>query len=156
MFSFRFILFIFLFNTFSVFLITCNDNPVESNIEFIEPEMISIENDLVFTYGPSWDTTFVPPDSLPMLIIELDPFAIGKFEVTNEEYGKFVKDEGYNQKMYWSDEGWIARTEVPLIWRAESRSGYGKPTSRKCFFYRPGSRHFSYPIECLQPGGKSS
>jgi formylglycine-generating enzyme required for sulfatase activity len=120
MFSFRFILIIFLFNTVSVFFITCNDNPTKPTIEFIEPEMILIENDLVFTYGPSWDTTFVPPDSLPMLIIELDPYAIAKFEVTNEEYGKFVKDGGYNQQTYWSDAGWMARTNenwlLPGFW----------------------------------------
>ncbi len=99
---------------------TCKDSPTEPNNDFIEPEMITINSNLRFTYGPSWDTTFVPPDSLPMLIVELEPYEIGKFEVTNEEYEKFVNDDGYKNSSYWAEDGWNFRTNenwlLPVFW----------------------------------------
>lgn len=106
--------------TITVISITCKDNLIEPNTDFIEPEMVSINQNLRFTYGPSWDTTFVPPDSLPMRIIELEPYEIGKYEVTNEEYEKFVSDGGYKNSIYWSEEGWSFRTtqnwSLPVYW----------------------------------------
>jgi len=102
---------------------SCKDNPTEPNDDFIEPEMISISNNLRFTYGPSWDTTFVPPDSLPMLIVELEPYKIGKYELTNEEYEKFVRDEGYKNSIYWSEDGWNCKINgnwsLPVYWNEE-------------------------------------
>lgn len=110
----------FLINVIIFIFITCEENPTEPNDDFIEPEMISINENLRFTYGPSWDTTFVPPDSLPMPVVELEPYEIGKYELTNEEYDKFVRDGGYKNSIYWSEDGWSLRTnknwKLPIYW----------------------------------------
>jgi formylglycine-generating enzyme required for sulfatase activity len=104
----------------TVALLTCQENPIVPNDDFVEPEMISINENLIFTYGPSWDTTFVPPDSLPMLVVELEPYEIGKYEVTNEEYEKFVRDGGYRDSAYWSEDGWNCKINenwsLPVYW----------------------------------------
>ncbi|MBN2091467.1 SUMF1/EgtB/PvdO family nonheme iron enzyme [candidate division KSB1 bacterium] len=105
-------------------LTTCEKNPIASQKEFIEPEIILIKKHLKFTYGPSWDTTFVPPDSLPMLVVELEPYGIGKYELTNEEYEKFVKDGGYKDSEYWSIDGWNCKVNsnwsLPLYWSRDN------------------------------------
>lgn len=104
----------------TVALLTCQENPIVPNDDFVEPEMISINENLIFTYGPNWDTTFVPPDSLPMLVVELEPYEIGKYEVTNEEYEKFVRDGGYRDSAYWSEDGWNCKINenwsLPVYW----------------------------------------
>ena len=114
----------FLFNAIILLFITCEETPTEPNNVFIEPEMVSITENLMFTYGPSWDTTFVPPDSLPMLVIELEPYEIGKYEVTNEEYEKFVKDGGYKNSNYWSEDGWDYKINrnwsLPVYWSEDN------------------------------------
>jgi formylglycine-generating enzyme required for sulfatase activity len=117
-----------------IIAVSCKDGPTEPNYDFIEPEMISIISNLKFTYGPTWDTTFFPPDSLPMLIVELEPYEISKFEVTNEEYGKFVNDDGYKNAAYWTEDGWSLRTIenwlFPVFW-SEGKLWLDDPYSNK-------------------------
>ncbi len=38
------------------------------------------------------------------------PFAIAKYPVTNRQFRKFVQANGYEQREWWSDEGWAWRT----------------------------------------------
>jgi formylglycine-generating enzyme required for sulfatase activity len=124
----------FLITAIIVILTTCKETPTELQNEFIEPEMISIKEHLKFTYGPSWDTTFTPPDSLPMLVVELEPYKIGKYELTNEEYKKFVKDGGYKDSVYWSDDGWNCKVtenwSLPVYW-SENKLWMDDPYSNK-------------------------
>jgi formylglycine-generating enzyme required for sulfatase activity/energy-coupling factor transporter ATP-binding protein EcfA2 len=40
------------------------------------------------------------------------PFAIGKYPVTNRQYGQFVEAGGYEDRDLWSDEGWAWRTRT--------------------------------------------
>jgi formylglycine-generating enzyme required for sulfatase activity len=91
---------------------------------YIEPKMISVDEDLLFSDGPSFDTTFVPSEISPMPIIELEPYKIGKFELSNEEYEKFVEGGGYEDSIYWSEEGWqYVKTENwsrPLYWSEDN------------------------------------
>jgi len=113
------------FMTAIIFIfISCEETPNFPQHKFIEPEMISIDEHLKFTCGPSWDTTFVPPDSLPMLVIELEPYEIGKYELTNEEYELFVKDGGYKNSVYWSYDGWNCKVNgnwsLPVFWSEEN------------------------------------
>lgn len=94
---------------------------------FIEPKLISINRDLTFSYGPDWDSTYVPSETPylpPIPILTLEPYKIGKFELSNEEYEKFVIDGGYEDSSYWSEDGWdYKKTEnwiLPLYWDEES------------------------------------
>jgi formylglycine-generating enzyme required for sulfatase activity len=42
----------------------------------------------------------------PQHLVYLDGYWIGKTEVTNAQYRKFVEDGGYSKAEYWSEEGW--------------------------------------------------
>jgi formylglycine-generating enzyme required for sulfatase activity len=42
-----------------------------------------------------------------------DGFFIGKYPVTNAEYRPFVEAGGYDERRWWSDEGWAWRTAKP-------------------------------------------
>lgn len=111
---------IFVLVAITIVYSSCEKSPTDSTEKIVEPEMISIDRNLRFTYGPSWDTTFVPPDSLPMLVVELTPYEIGKYEVTNEEYEAFVQDGGYKDATFWSEAGWVCKIRedwsLPVFW----------------------------------------
>ena len=47
--------------------------------------------------------------------IYLDEFMIGKYPVTNQEYRRFVDAGGYENKEYWTPEGWRWREEEKII-----------------------------------------
>lgn len=100
-----------------------------------EPEMIYIDEDLTFTNGPSWDSTIYDiVDSLP--IVTLDPYYISKYELTNLEYFQFVKEGGYSDSSFWSDEGW--KTINDSGWTAPKYWGNGdKPWENDPFSSRP-------------------
>ena len=36
---------------------------------------------------------------------------IAKYPVTNAQYARFIEDEGYHRREFWSDEGWAWREE---------------------------------------------
>ncbi|MCK5059347.1 MAG: SUMF1/EgtB/PvdO family nonheme iron enzyme, partial [Candidatus Aminicenantes bacterium] len=50
----------------------------------------------------------------PERTIYLDEFMIGKYPVTNEEYRKFVENGGYDNKEFWTGEGWQWREEKKI------------------------------------------
>ena len=85
-------------------------------VEPIEPEMVLIDKDLTFTYGNSFFGMTI--DSITVLTIE--PYYIGKYELSNVEYYQFVLDNGYNNKEFWLEEGWEYKTKAnwkaPLFW----------------------------------------
>jgi len=128
------IIYRYIFISTCILLWSCKKNTTEPVLNYIEPDMISIDKNLRFTYGPSWDTTFVSPDTLPMLQVELGPYEIGKYELSNEEYEKFVRDGGYQDSTYWSDEGWYFRKNeklmLPLYW-SEDKLWLDDPHSNK-------------------------
>jgi formylglycine-generating enzyme required for sulfatase activity len=98
-------------------LFSCSKEPVKIE-EDDNSEMVIINSNLKFTFGPAWSES--NPDSIIQLIVELNPYKIGRFEITNKEYEKFVLDNGYNNMEYWSDSGWIAKNYynwvIPLYW----------------------------------------
>jgi iron(II)-dependent oxidoreductase len=53
--------------------------------------------------------------------VEVEPFAIAKMAVTQSEFAEFVGSGGYQNREYWSDEGWSwrasANAEQPVYWR---------------------------------------
>ena len=52
--------------------------------------------------------------------VQIEVFKVGKYPVTNSWYGKFIKDNGYNNCDYWSGEGlkWLeyTKSQYPLFW----------------------------------------
>ena len=61
----------------------------------------------------------------PRHAVEIAPFRIGAWAVTNGEYARFIADGGYRTKSLWSDAGWKHREEAdlaaPQFW--EQRDG---------------------------------
>jgi formylglycine-generating enzyme required for sulfatase activity/predicted MPP superfamily phosphohydrolase/energy-coupling factor transporter ATP-binding protein EcfA2 len=54
-------------------------------------------------------------DEQPIQTIYLDDFMIGKYPVTNVEYKKFIEDDGYKRKEFWTKEGWQWLKENKII-----------------------------------------
>lgn len=102
-----------------LFFLYCGPTEPVKDSEYIEPELILIDKDLTFINGPSWDPTFYEMvDSLPF--ITLNPYSIGKYELTNNEYLQFVKEGGYVDSAYWSETGWKTINDSnwtgPMYW----------------------------------------
>jgi formylglycine-generating enzyme required for sulfatase activity len=70
-------------------------------------------------------------DEKPMREIYLDEYKIGKYPVTNEEYKKFIDDGGYQNKNYWTEEGWQWKVEEkirePEYWHDRKWNGPNFP-----------------------------
>ncbi|MDX2425322.1 MAG: 5-histidylcysteine sulfoxide synthase [Cycloclasticus sp.] len=64
------------------------------------------------TYG--WDNEYGEKKA------SVDEFSASKYLVSNAEFLTFVKDSGYQQQKYWTDEGWkwvrYKKPEQPLFW----------------------------------------
>ncbi|MCB9665593.1 MAG: SUMF1/EgtB/PvdO family nonheme iron enzyme [Alphaproteobacteria bacterium] len=45
-----------------------------------------------------------------------DPFAIGRFPVTNQEFRAWVEAGGYDDRAAWSDDGWAWKEETADTW----------------------------------------
>ncbi|MFK7816051.1 MAG: selenoneine synthase SenA [Gammaproteobacteria bacterium] len=56
--------------------------------------------------------------------VNLSPFKIAKYAVTNEQYLEFVEDCGYQKEQYWCDESWAwckkESLEHPVYWKKDS------------------------------------
>ncbi|MGD8779921.1 MAG: SUMF1/EgtB/PvdO family nonheme iron enzyme [Ignavibacteria bacterium] len=101
-------------------LLSCDEEPTEpEQLDDFIPELILIDNDLTFTMGNSWGDP-VEQNEIPAHTVQLSPYYIGKYEVTNEEYLYFVKDNGYMDSSYWSSDGWKLIKELnmtrPMYW----------------------------------------
>uniref|UniRef100_A0A0G4F7R0 Sulfatase-modifying factor enzyme-like domain-containing protein n=1 Tax=Chromera velia CCMP2878 TaxID=1169474 RepID=A0A0G4F7R0_9ALVE len=63
-------------------------------------------------YG--WDNEF------GSVCLEISPFSASKYVVSHAEYFEFMRENGYRQKKYWTDEGWRwireMRMDRPLFW----------------------------------------
>jgi len=55
-----------------------------------------------FLYGDDKETREIP-----------HPYWIAQYPVTNAQYARFVKDEGYHRREFWSEEGWAWREKQP-------------------------------------------
>jgi len=54
--------------------------------------------------GEAWD------DERPQHTVEVADFCIGRYSVTNGQYARFVADGGYDDRRYWTEDGWAWRT----------------------------------------------
>jgi iron(II)-dependent oxidoreductase len=60
------------------------------------------------------DRTAAYDNERPRHAVEIAPFRIGAWAVTNGEYARFMEDGGYDRRELWSDAGWKHRTEAGL------------------------------------------
>lgn len=62
-------------------------------------------------------------DELPLRKVTLSPYYIDKAPVTNSEFEKFIKADGYSNKSFWCDDGWefiqINKITQPCYWNDE-------------------------------------
>lgn len=78
----------------------------------------------VLTLEPAWCTVAAGPFLMgsaddpaafdrerPQHRVDLPAFRIARFPVTNGQWQRFVHDNGYSERAWWSDEGWAARHE---------------------------------------------
>ncbi len=66
------------------------------------------------------DYLYVPSGIYSSLPTYLDGFYIGKFEITNGEYKKFLNDGGYITQSYWSAGGFNESGTQPRFWEWDS------------------------------------
>ena len=87
----------------------------------IEPVMVEVPAG-DFIRGSKVDKT-----EQPVRKIYLDGYMIGKYPVTNSEFKAFINDDGYQNKDYWTLEGWQWRQEEnvsePLYWHGRKWNG---------------------------------
>ncbi len=73
-----------------------------------------------FTLGAS-DAPWAYDNERPARTVEVGPFLIESYPVTNARYVEFIESGGYRDRRWWSDDGWRwvqgDRAEAPLFWR---------------------------------------
>lgn len=56
--------------------------------------------------------------------VNVAPYKISKYAVTNEQYLEFVEDGGYQKESYWSEESWVwckkENLVHPIYWKKDS------------------------------------
>jgi len=78
-----------------------------------------------FLMGDSFDDG--NSDEIPVHTVALDTYYIGKYKVTNLEYGNFLKAGGYNSPEYWAAGGFDEYGRAPAHWDDAAHKGGGIP-----------------------------
>jgi formylglycine-generating enzyme required for sulfatase activity len=66
-------------------------------------------------------------DEIPVHTVYLDAYFIGKYKVTNQEFEKFIEDNGYKNPDYWISGGFGQYGPIPEHWNEEKYKGGGIP-----------------------------
>ncbi len=70
-------------------------------------------------------------EASPRHRLQIGPFQIGKFPVTNDEFSAFVRDGGYSNQEYWTAMGWKALQArpqaAPAFWNDPRFNAPGQP-----------------------------
>jgi 5-histidylcysteine sulfoxide synthase len=97
-----------------------NGNPPKNEMLEVSGGIVTLgkgEND--DTYG--WDIDY------GYSLLEISPFLVSKYMITNAEFLQFVQAGGYENQVYWSEEAWNWKTtnnsQHPKFWLA-SNGGY--------------------------------
>lgn len=61
----------------------------------------------------------------PVHTVFLKAYYIGKYEISNGDYAKFIDDGGYSQENYWSNGGYGICGNQPLYWDSLTYKGGG-------------------------------
>lgn len=76
-----------------------------------------------FILGSTAAKDFAFDNEMPAHEVEVQPFAISRTAVTNEEYAAFIDDGGYSRQIFWSDDGWRWREKIgaeqPVYWQSK-------------------------------------
>ena len=97
----------------------------EPKIDVANPPMVYFEPDKPFNMGSNENER-----EQPIHPVMLSPYWLGKYPVTNKEFGEFIKGGGYEKEEYWFDEesrfGFDGRKflrglaeKAPLYWLGE-------------------------------------
>jgi len=66
-------------------------------------------------------------------VVEVEPFAIAKYPVTNAQFAKFIEAGGYRERKWWTEAGWEAREDFgwtkPLHWNYSEDNVADKPVA---------------------------
>ena len=77
-----------------------------------------------------WETISATANraSGPSMLVELDAYYIGKYEVTNGQWRKFRDDPGYDDPKFWPGGRVVPKDQVPY-WTQANNHGGGTPDS---------------------------
>ncbi len=114
------------------------------NSEYIEPELVYIDKNLDVILVNAGKLYHKYDDFDTTSYTDLTPYYIGKYELTNEEYSKFVADGGYDERKYWTDEGWKVCSDSnwtkPALWGSDPLEGWIED---------PYSNELNTPVHCI-------
>ncbi len=100
-----------------------SDDIVQENNTNIAGEDVEITGG-TFMMGASRDDGFIFDNEKWAHSVEVAPFKIAKYAVSNEEYLEFVEADGYANEKYWSNEGWQwckqQALKHPTYWKKDS------------------------------------
>ncbi len=92
-----------------------HSKPLLNTFEAVEAAEVEIGGEAPFAYD----------NELPRQQIHLDSFSIANKPVSNAEYLRFIEDQGYKNRAYWSTEGWQWRLDnnihQPEHWKQNER-----------------------------------
>ena len=112
-------------------------SPTRSGVQRFQPEDVSVPGG-VFRVGAEDTGVFVFDNEKWAHDVALEPFVISKYPVTQGEFLGFVEDGGYETRTFWSEPGWLWRTQSnathPVYWR---RDGDGRWSWRHFDAWRP-------------------
>jgi iron(II)-dependent oxidoreductase len=93
-----------------------------------QPRMISIPEG-AFEMGAVWNS-FAYDNELPPHTVELPAFKLDRLLTTNEEYARFMEEDGYGRREWWSEEGWQWRERenwtMPLYWSKQDAGWHAR------------------------------
>jgi len=89
-----------------------------------------------FTMGSGAGDEQAYDDERPQHTVELAGFYIGRYPVTNGQYGRFVQAGGYDERRYWTEAGWAWRTgarepDLAMIEDKDLRESYADWLARR-------------------------
>jgi len=96
------------------------------------PEMITVPGG-TFKMGSTKND-----DEQPIRDVTLSGYRIGKYPVTNAEYAKFMEEDGYTKREYWSSEGWA--------WKEAQEEEITSPKWWKIGEYNSGPAYLNHPV----------
>ncbi len=104
--------------------INCKESPdLQNDISIHSNEDIQLPGGL-FLLGAQRKDEFIFDNEKWAHQINLSPFKMAKFAVTNEQYLEFVEDNGYHKERYWCDEAWAwckkENLGHPVYWKKDS------------------------------------